>query len=196
MKYILASASPRRRELLTQAGIEFEVIPSGADEKITEEDPAAAVMELAFQKADNIYQKSTSSVEGDFTVIGADTVVVYRGEILGKPADESEAMDMLSMLADRTHQVYTGVSLLSRQNGEYRARTFFECTQVTFYPVSREELKSYIASGDPMDKAGAYGIQGNFAVHIKGIQGDYNNVVGLPIARLYQELKSFPFPSR
>lgn len=189
MKYILASASPRRRELLTQAGIDFEVYPSDTEEEITEEDPAAAVTELAFQKADDVYKKLVHSINGDFTVIGADTLVVYRGEILGKPQDENEAMDILSMLADRTHQVYTGVSLLSRQKGIYKTCNFYECTEVTFYPISREELKQYIATGDPMDKAGAYGIQGNFAIHIKKINGDYNNVVGLPIAKLYQELK-------
>lgn len=189
MKYILASASPRRKELLKQAGIDFEVYPSDTDEKITVEDPAAAVMDLAFQKADDVYKKLAPSLDGDFTVIGADTVVVYRGEILGKPEDELEAMDMLSMLSDRAHQVYTGVSLLSRRGGRYHTCSFCECTEVTFYPISREDLKSYIATGDPMDKAGAYGIQGKFAVHVKGIRGDYNNVVGLPIARLYQELK-------
>lgn len=189
MKYILASASPRRKELLTQAGIEFEVYPSDTEEKITEEDPVAVVTELAFQKADNVYKKLALSIEEDFTVIGADTVVVYRGEILGKPKDEGEAMDILSMLADRTHQVYTGVSLLSRRKSTLNIRNFYECTEVTFYPISREELKDYIATGDPMDKAGAYGIQGNFAIHIKKIHGDYNNVVGMPIARLYQELK-------
>lgn len=189
MKYILASASPRRKELLAQAGIEFEVYPADTEEKITEEDPAAVVTELAFQKADNVYKKLAPSITEDFTVIGADTVVVYRGEILGKPKDEGEAMDILSMLADRTHQVYTGVSLLSRRKGTRNTCNFYECTEVTFYPISREELKNYIATGDPMDKAGAYGIQGNFAIHIKKIHGDYNNVVGMPIARLYQELK-------
>lgn len=194
MKYILASASPRRRELLAQAGIEFEVIPSSSEEIITKDEPSDAVMELAYQKARDVYEKCAPSIDGDFTVIGADTVVSYRGEILGKPEDESEAMDMLSLLSDRTHQVYTGVSLLCRQNGILHANTFYECTQVTFYPVSREDLKSYIATGDPLDKAGSYGIQGRFAVHVKEIQGDYNNVVGLPIARLYHELqKNTPF---
>lgn len=118
-------------------------------------------------------------------VIGADTIVVYKDEILGKPADESEALDMLSMLADRTHQVYTGVSIIKGT----AINTFYECTHVTFYPICREDLLQYTATGDPLDKAGAYGIQGDFSVHVKSIQGDYNNVVGLPIGRLYQELK-------
>lgn len=185
MKYILASASPRRSELLKQAGISFEVIPSSVKEKITKNIPAEAVMELAFQKADDIYEKHAAE---EITVIGADTIVVYRDEILGKPKDNAEAYDMLSMLADRTHQVYTGVSLISNMNGEKTIRSFYECTDVTFYPISRLDLLSYTATGDSLDKAGAYGIQGPFAVHVKCIKGDYNNVVGLPIARLYHEL--------
>lgn len=195
MKYILASASPRRRELLTQAGISFEVIPSSVEEKITETVPHDIVMELAFQKAEDVYQKITSFDAGgaaditeDITVIGADTIVVYRGEILGKPADNKEAYDMLSLLADRTHQVYTGVALITRRNGKKSHRTFYEKTDVTFYPVSKEDLHAYVESGDSLDKAGAYGIQGSFAIHVKCINGDYNNVVGLPIGRLYQEL--------
>ena len=186
MKYILASASPRRRELLTQAGIEYTVIPSKVEEKISKTIPSDVVMELALLKAEDVFDRHGDE---DCTVIGADTVVVYRNEILGKPGDEEEACDMLSMLSDRTHQVYTGVALVSMENGQKKVRTFYERTDVTFFPVSREEIASYAATGDPLDKAGAYGIQGPFAVHIRGIQGDYNNVVGLPIARLYQELK-------
>lgn len=186
MKYILASASPRRRELLTQAGIEYTVIPSEVEERITKTIPSDVVMELALLKAEDVFDKYADE---DCTVIGADTVVVYRDEILGKPGDEEEACDMLSMLSDRTHQVYTGVALVSKKNGQKRVRTFYERTDVTFYPVSREEIAAYAATGDPLDKAGAYGIQGPFAVHIREIRGDYNNVVGLPIARLYQELK-------
>ena len=189
MKYILASASPRRKELLTQAGFTFDVCPSGAEEKISGEGPAEIVEGLAALKARDIFAKSLESTEEDFTVIGADTVVAYQGEILGKPTDQEEALAMLSMLADRTHQVYTGVCLIRMKDGKKYTRTFHVCTQVTFYPVSREELLSYIRTGDSMDKAGSYGIQGPFAVHVKEIQGDYNNVVGLPIARLYHELR-------
>jgi septum formation protein len=188
MKYILASGSPRRRELLTRTGIEFEVIPSDMEEIITKEEPYDIVMELAYQKALNVYQKLNMT---DCTVIGSDTIVVYRGEILGKPADKSEAYDMLSMLADRTHQVYTGVSLLVNIGGKLTTKTFYEKTDVTLYPISKEDLRAYVESKDPLDKAGAYGIQGNFAIHVKGINGDYNNVVGLPIGRVYQELLSF-----
>ena len=188
MKYILASQSPRRRELLARTGLEFEVIPSDVDEKITKEIPSDVVMELAHQKAENVYGKITDL--NDYTVIGSDTIVVYRDEILGKPVDKQEAYDMLSMLADRTHQVYTGVSLIQKKNGEKKTKTFFVQTDVTLYPIDKEDLHRYVESKDPMDKAGAYGIQGNFAIHVKEIKGDYNNVVGLPIARLYHELDS------
>ena len=182
MKYILASASPRRKELLARTGLAFTVIPSAIAEVVTESDPPAIVKELARQKAMDVWKRHASI---DDVVIGADTIVVYKDEILGKPADESEALDMLSMLADRTHKVYTGVSIIQGT----KINTFYECTQVTFYPIYREDLLRYIATGDPLDKAGAYGIQGDFSIHVKSIQGDYSNVVGLPVGRLYQELK-------
>ena len=187
MKYILASKSPRRQELLARTGFEFKVIPSDMEEIITKEVPSDIVMELAAQKAKHVYDSLTE--KSNVTVIGSDTIVVYRNEILGKPADKQEAYDMLSMLADRTHQVYTGVSLIVNNNGKMNVKTFYEKTDVTFYPIYKEDLRRYVESGDPLDKAGAYGIQGDFAIHIKEIHGDYNNVVGLPIGRLYQELK-------
>ena len=187
MRYILASKSPRRQELLARTGLSFEVIPSDMEEIITKEIPSDVVMELAEQKAKHVYD--TLSDKENVTVIGSDTIVVYRDEILGKPADKQEAYDMLSMLADRTHQVYTGVSLIVNKDGKMTVNTFFEKTDVTFYPVYKEDLRRYVESGDPLDKAGAYGIQGDFSIHIKEIHGDYNNVVGLPIGRLYQELK-------
>lgn len=190
MRYILASASPRRKELLEKTGIPFEIIPSSVNEKITKTIPSDVVMELAYQKAEDVFKTLMSNISEteDITVIGADTIVVYRDEILGKPIDKSEAYDMLSMLADRTHQVYTGVSLITRKNGHIKTRSFFEKTDVTFYPIYKEDLLRYVESGDSLDKAGAYGIQGNFAIHVKEIKGDYNNVVGLPIGHLYQEL--------
>lgn len=192
MKYILASASPRRKELLEQAGFEFEVIPSTIQETITKTDPSEIVMELAARKAKDV---SGNYGQKDCVVIGADTIVVYRGEILGKPADKAEAYDMLSMLADRTHQVYTGVSLVISREGKVHTRTFYESTDVTFCPISPKDLRAYIETGDPLDKAGAYGIQGAFAIHVKCICGDYNNVVGLPVCRLYQELlNEYPSP--
>lgn len=187
----LASASPRRSELLTQAGFSFTVRPSHIQEIITEAAPDKIVEELALQKADNVYQ--TLRQEGrsdDFLVIGADTLVHYNGEILGKPQDEQEAFDLLKLLSDRTHQVLTGIAVIERSGGTKQIRIFHEQTDVTFYPIPDDELKAYIATGDCMDKAGAYGIQGSFAVHVREIHGDYNNVVGLPIAKLYQTLRN------
>lgn len=187
---ILASASPRRSELLKQAGFTFTVIPSDVKEIIQETSPDKIVEDLAFQKADDVYKKIKQNYkENDFCVIGADTIVYYDREILGKPEDEQEAFDMLKMLSDRTHQVFTGIAIILHQNGEKQTYLLNDRTNVTFYPINDYELKDYIATGDCMDKAGAYGIQGPFAVHIKEIHGDYNNVVGLPIAKLYQALK-------
>lgn len=187
---ILASASPRRTELLKQAGFTFTVIPSSIEEQRTETSPDKLAEDLAFQKAEDVYQSVKQDYTGkDFMVIGADTIVYYDGEVLGKPADEQEAFDMLKMLSDRTHQVYTGLAIILRKADEKQIYLMHERTDVTFYPISDHELKDYIATGDPLDKAGAYGIQGPFAVHVKKINGDYNNVVGLPIARLYQSLQ-------
>ena len=136
MKYILASQSPRRRELLARTGLEFEVIPSDVDEKITKEIPSDVVMELAHQKAENVYGKITDL--NDYTVIGSDTIVVYRDEILGKPVDKQEAYDMLSMLADRTHQVYTGVSLIQKKMMKKRQKPFLYRRMSLFIQLIRK----------------------------------------------------------
>ena len=189
---ILASASPRRRELLEQGGIPFTVIPSQAEEKITTEQPGQAVEELSYLKCSDIYEKSL----GDVLVIGADTVVASEGKILGKPSSQKDAVKMLQSLQGREHEVYTGVTIMAREGNENRKKTFHEKTKVVFYPMSDEEIRSYVNTGEPMDKAGAYGIQGKSAVFIKEISGDYNNVVGLPLARLYQELKNMGIESR
>lgn len=187
---ILASASPRRSELLKQAGFSFTIVPSTTEETRTEVSPGQLVEDLAFQKANDVYETVKENyTDQDFMVIGADTIVYYDGEVLGKPADAQEAFDMLKLLSDRTHQVYTGLAIILRKENEKQVHLLHERTDVTFYPISDEELKDYIATGDPLDKAGAYGIQGTFAVHVKEIKGDYNNVVGLPIARLYQTLR-------
>lgn len=191
-KVILASASPRRRELLEQGGIPFTVIPSQAEEKITTEQPGQAVEELSYLKCSDIYEKSV----GDILVIGADTIVVSEGKILGKPSSQKDAVKMLQSLQGREHEVYTGVTIMSREGKENRKKTFHEKTKVVFYPMSDDEIRSYVNTGEPMDKAGAYGIQGKSAVFIKEISGDYNNVVGLPLARLYQELKNMGIESR
>ena len=185
MKYILASASPRRKELMEQAGFTFEIIPSSIEETTAKTIPSEIVMDLAAKKAADVFQQHGTD---DCVVIGADTIVSYRDEILGKPADKAEAYDMLSLLSDRTHQVYTGVSLVISKKGQVHTKTFYESTDVTFCPISKEDLHTYVETAEPLDKAGAYGIQGSFAIHVKCINGDYSNVVGLPICRLYQEL--------
>lgn len=199
---ILASNSPRRKELLEQVGVVFEVCPAKGEEIITKTQPQEVVMELARQKAEEVASMISTygdlhpdtTTPQDLLVIGADTVVAYQEKILGKPKDEQDAKNMLEMLLGQTHQVYTGVALVFvDSSGRAGVHTFYEKTEVTMYPMSEDELQRYIASGDPMDKAGSYGIQGAFAIHIKEIHGDYNNVVGLPVARLYQELQKLGF---
>ena len=183
-KLILASASPRRRELLSLTGLPFMVMAGNGEEIISTEDPARAVSELSRQKAEAVLLRAE---DGD-TVIGADTVVALEGRILGKPADEADAFRMLRMLQGRDHAVYTGVTILKKNSGTAPV-TFAERTAVHVLPMSDEEIRAYIATGEPMDKAGAYGIQGRFAVYVAGIEGDYQNVVGLPVSRLYGYLK-------
>ena len=141
--------------------------------------------ELAAQKAEEIEKKT----EGSRLIIGADTIVVYDGQILGKPKDEADAVRMLTMLQGNTHSVYNGVCLIRTQGDERQRVTFAEETSVVFAPMTEQEIRSYVGTKDPMDKAGSYGIQGMAAAYIEGISGDYNNVVGLPIGRIYQEIK-------
>lgn len=187
MKVILGSASPRRKEILTQAGIEYEVIVSDCEEVITKSMPEEVVKELSFQKAEDVLKKALGKYgdEKDILVIGADTVVAFEDSIYGKPGDRDDAIRMLKSLSGRIHQVYTGVTLI---RGDKRI-TFADCTDVSVYDVSDAEIERYVDSGEPMDKAGAYAIQGGFARYIKGIHGEYNNVVGFPIARTLYELK-------
>ena len=203
---ILASASPRRRELLSQIGIEYEVIPSKKEEVITSTVPSEIVMELAKQKAEDIAMQA--GMPGKI-VLGADTIVAQDGEVMGKPVNEEDAFAMISKLQNNTHQVYTGVSFsVLKEDGSVVSHVFYEETLVYVSPMTEEEIWNYIrskastssskvskwdASREPFeceDKAGAYGIQGSFAAYIKGIKGDYNNVVGLPVGRVYQELKN------
>lgn len=178
---VLASGSPRRRELLGQMGIEdFEVLPAQGEETAPEGlAPDALVARLALQKA-----REVATLRPEATVIGADTVVALDGRVLGKPSDEGEAREMLSALSGRRHQVYTGMAVLS--GGQ--VFTHVECTQVEFRPLTAEEIAAYVATGESMDKAGAYGIQGRACVFIRGIQGDYYNVVGLPVCALHELL--------
>ncbi|RKJ00630.1 septum formation inhibitor Maf [bacterium D16-54] len=182
---ILASASPRRRELLHQVGLTPEIIPSQMEERITSRDPEQVVKELSKQKAEDVAALCTER-KALSVVIGADTVVAVDGRILGKPGSEREALEMLRLLQNREHQVYTGVTMIFGDSKEQI--TFAEQTDVHVCAMSQEQMRAYVATGEPMDKAGAYGIQGYFAVYIKGIQGDYNNVVGLPVGRVCREL--------
>ena len=186
---ILASASPRRRELLEQIGFFYRVMPSEKEEKAEGDSPAEIVQSLARQKAEDVAGRVKLP---DKLVLGADTVVVWNNEILGKPANRQDAFIMLKNLQGDIHEVYTGVafSRMDRE-GKIRTHTFYEVTKVEVYPMSDEEIQAYIASGHSDDKAGAYGIQGSFGAYIKSITGDYYNVVGLPIGRVYQEMKKF-----
>ncbi|MFZ5817182.1 MAG: Maf family protein [Bacillota bacterium] len=183
MQIILASASPRRQELLRQVGVSFTVEPSHVDEQVSEPmGPGQLVQHLALIKA-----RAIAARNPDALVIGADTIVVVDEEILGKPADRSEAIAMLERLAGREHQVMTGVALIRGR----REQVAHEETTVRFGPLTREQIERYVDSGEPMDKAGAYGIQGRAAALIQSITGDYFNVVGLPIYRTVQMLSEF-----
>lgn len=184
MKIILASASPRRKELMALAGIPFEARPVDADETILCcTPPEGAVMMLAIRKA----QLAAEHFPDDL-IIGADTIVAVGKHIYGKPDTSEEAFEMLSALSGKTHQVFTGVCIYTKSG---HRNAFCTRTDVTFFPLSEEEIRAYIATGEPMDKAGAYGIQGKGALLVEKIDGDYYNVVGLPISRLVRELKSF-----
>lgn len=179
---ILASKSPRRSELLTLAGVEF-ITDSANGEEILPCDisPSDAVMLLAKQKADEVFSRHPDDI-----VLAADTVVAADGKILGKPVDEHNASEMLSSLSGKCHSVFTGVCIKSKNMN----KLFFEHTLVEFYTLSDNEIKAYIACGEPFDKAGAYGIQGKGGLFVKRIDGDYYNVVGLPIGRVVRELNS------
>lgn len=235
-KIILASASPRRRELLQQIGIEFTVIPATGEERLPERGadgtadrapersgnhsadcnanhsmdcganpgadcsvncrergpaPWKIVEALSAQKAGEVFGGLSEEKRESSIVVGADTVVVLEDEVMGKPGSRKEAGAMLSRLQGSSHQVYTGVTLIKGegQSEPPRIVTFHEKTEVVMYPMSEAEINAYVDTGEPMDKAGAYGIQGKCAAFIREIHGDYNNVVGLPTGRLYQELK-------
>jgi len=188
---ILASASPRRKELLEQVKLTFQIRVSSCEEVITKTIPYEIVMELSEQKATDISSHLTDSEKEDCIVIGADTIVAYEDQILGKPSSPENAYAMLRLLSGNIHQVYTGVTLIKYENGICQKKTFYEKTDVYFYPLTDEKIHAYIASGNCMDKAGAYGIQCEAAAFVRKIDGDYNNVVGLPIARLLQEMEQF-----
>lgn len=183
-KLILASASPRRKELLSQMGLAFSVCPAQGEEKSSFQRPEDVVKELALQKAREIADQTAE----DAYVIGSDTVVALDGKILGKPADKEDAFHMLSMLQGAAHMVYTGVAVVDARTKE-TVVNFADGTKVSMYPMTEEWIRDYIETGEPMDKAGAYAIQGGCSLWIKGIEGAYSTVVGFPTARFYHELR-------
>lgn len=178
---ILASKSPRRKELLSMAGVAYTVETAEVEEKYPDDlTPPEIVQYLAGIKAEAVFSKHPDRV-----VLGADTIVVLDGQILGKPKDKEDAVRMLTLLSGRTHEVYTGVAILS---GE-REKHFYERTEVTFYKLGEEEIRAYVETGEPLDKAGSYGIQGRGLVFIRCLNGDYATVVGLPVGRVVRELE-------
>ena len=185
-KLVLASGSPRRQRLLRQIGLPFEMRESGIDEgSESAGDPVERVSGLSERKAQAVGESFTNAI-----IIGADTIVRIDGENLGKPSDRADAIRMLRMLSGRTHEVYTGVSIIDRPSG--RRVTAVEITRVTFRPLEEDEIREYVSSGSPMDKAGAYGIQDDMgAVFVERIDGCFYNVVGLPLSRLYVTLREF-----
>lgn len=218
MKLVLASGSQRRRELLTMCGYDYEIIVSNADETIDESDPENFVRALSFRKAKEVFDRLFAAGRRDFAVIGSDTVVAFQKEgetkpvIIGKPKDAKDAVRILSMLSGKTHRVFTGVSVIAdipdenaaaqcsiRKKEEIqtecsireKAEIQTECsiTEVTFETLSPDEITDYVNSGDPLDKAGSYGIQGPFGMFVRGIRGNYFTVIGMPIPVLYKMLK-------
>jgi len=190
---ILASASPRRHELLSQAGVTFTAVAAGINEDLLPSEAAAAyVQRLAEEKAQSIWNAHRASDKSDepLLVLGADTCVVCEGQILGKPIDTADARRMLELLSGRTHAVLTGLAVVT----ETKIVRDLEITQVTFNCINDAEIARYIASGEPLDKAGAYAIQGYAARWIPRIEGCYFNVVGLPISLLYQMLQKIGYP--
>ncbi len=218
MKLVLASGSQRRRELLTMCGYDYEIIVSNADETIDESDPESFVRALSFRKAKEVFDRLSAAGRRDFAVIGSDAVVAFQKEggtkpvIIGKPKDAKDAVRILSMLSGKTHRVFTGVSVIAdipdenataqcsiRKKEEIqtecsiqeKAEIQTECsiTEVTFETLSPDEIADYVNSGDPLDKAGSYGIQGPFGMFVREIRGNYFTVIGMPIPVLYKMLK-------
>ena len=225
MKLVLASGSQRRRELLTMCGYDYEIIVSNADETMDENDPESFVRALSFRKAKDVFDRLFAAGRRDFAVIGSDTVVAFQKEgetkpvIIGKPKDAKDAVRILSMLSGKTHRVFTGVSVIAdipdenaaaqcsiREKAEIqtecsiqgKAEIQTECsiTEVTFETLSPDEITDYVNSGDPLDKAGSYGIQGPFGMFVREIRGNYFTVIGMPIPVLYLSLIHISEPTR
>ena len=185
-RVVLASGSPRRKELLEQMGVSFEIVTSQCEELITSTNPEDVVKELSKMKAEDVAKE----IQAPAIILGADTVVAHNGRILGKPKDKEDAIQMISSFAGQEHYVYTGVSIIIKEeNGNEEIISFAEGTKVVVYPMTEQEILDYVESGECNDKAGSYAIQGLFAPYIKEIEGDYYNIVGFPIARIYQRLK-------
>ena len=186
IKIILASASPRRKELLEQIGVDFEIAVSDKETAIDCSDPVEACRKQAYNKAVDIVEKSKLKYsDKDFVVISADTIVAIDKKILGKPKDKSDARQMLKSLSGRKHRVYTAVCVYNSLKDSYES--FVEDTPVEVARLSSEEIEDYLEKKEPYDKAGAYAIQGYFSRYIVGIEGDYYNVMGLPVGRLYRD---------
>ena len=173
---ILASASPRRKELLAGAGIDFDVYVSNAEENSNATHPGLLAQENAVLKARAVGQALGEEARGRL-IVSADTVVALEGEVLGKPKDEEDAVRMLMQLSGKSHEVFTGVCVVKDDIAE----EFYECTRVNMKPFTEEEARAYVATGEPMDKAGSYGIQGLGGALVKSTEGDFNNVVGFPV---------------
>ena len=193
MKIILASKSPRRRDLLTQIGLDYEYIPSDREEKILSSIPSEVAEGLSAQKAEDVYERLCREGKNsdEMLIIGADTIVAKDNTVFGKPTDDTHAAAMLSMLSNTIHSVWTGVTLIYTIHGARQKITFSEETKVEMYAMSNDEILEYVQTKEPEDKSGGYAIQGMGAKFIKKIDGDYNNVVGLPVGRIYQEMKNF-----
>lgn len=191
-KIILASNSPRRKEILEQVGISFEIIPSTSDEVSDKTDPIELVEDISAMKAEEV----ANIVEGPAIIIGADTVVVHDGVVLGKPKDEAQAKKMIHSLQNGSHEVFTGVTVILKDITigneviSYKKLSFADVSKVIVLPMNQAQIDAYVATKEPMDKAGAYAIQGKFAVYIKEIIGDYYNIMGLPISKIYDTLLS------
>lgn len=181
MELILASSSPRRKEMFNLIGLDFTVMVSDADESTVESDPKKFVVELAKRKAEAVLKKRP-----DACVVGSDTIVLIDGKIIGKPRDKDDAFKILSTLNGRTHTVYTGLAVLTTDTEQL----YCDETRVTFAKLSDEEIWHYIGTGEPLDKAGAYGIQGPGAILVERIEGCYFTVIGMPVPVLYKLLKN------
>ncbi len=185
---ILASESPRRKEIMENMGIPYQVMASNVKEEVEELIPDQMVQALAKLKTDTIKEqvRKRSDVDKDIILIGADTMVFFEEHALGKPKDREDAARMLRMLSDKVHEVCTGVSIvIMTQDGSEKNISFAVSTKVRVNPLTEKQIQEYIATGEPMDKAGAYAIQGKFGIFIKEIEGDYYNIVGFPIAEIY-----------